>query len=355
MGATLSQLQRAELDFELKDIFYQRNAGEVAADGLTPDQFRAALVDRFGEAGVKSLESQGLLNILDLNDPAASQDPATILDPTNPAWYDPSTGEAFFIPQFIRSAEDAVAAVLHEVGEHHGLQGMLGDRAWRTLKGRVAQLAREGKNDIAAAWAGVLDMYPEFAASGYDTNHSAAISDDRFMHEVIAKVGETAAGRRSSLWRDLLAAVNRFLLKMGLGRQINKNELADLVEGSLRRVMGGQGPDGGPGGRMDMNARRVWRGARTINDFLVPETPEYADSTSGDLAYVVEGNGIPAIPIRMHVGVAREEHRGFGMMHVADNARRDDRRAPQRDTDDIAEDMLREALRVMSGALDFYH
>lgn len=37
------------------------------------------------------------------------------------------------------------------------------------------------------------------------------------MHEVIAKIGETAAGRKTGLWRELLAAVNRFLLKMGSG------------------------------------------------------------------------------------------------------------------------------------------
>lgn len=213
--------------------------------GLTPDQFRTALVERFGEDGVASLERQGLLNVAEPN-------PA---DPT-PAWYDTDTGRAYFAPSLMADADAAVRAVIHEIGEHHGLESALGPRAWRTLKARIATLAREGKNDIAAAWAGVLDTYPEFAESGYDTSYSAAVADDRFMHEVIAKIGETAAGRKSGLWRDLLAAVNRFLLKMGIGRQINKNELADLVAGSLKRVMRGQGTHGPRGGIVPEMAQR---------------------------------------------------------------------------------------------------
>lgn len=219
---------------DLAGTLYARKAS--LADGLTPEQFRAALVDRFGEDGVASLEAQGLLNIAqaDEADPLAG-------------WYDPESKQAFFVPELIGSADAAVALVLHEVGEHHGLEAMLGPRGWRTLKARIAGLARDGKNDIRAAWDGVIDNYPEFHhLAGVEPGQ--LIGNDRFMHEVIAKIGETAAGRKSSLWRDLLAAVNRFLLKMGFGRQINKNELADLVAGSLKRVMGGKGPGDGPRG-----------------------------------------------------------------------------------------------------------
>lgn len=255
MVALSDQLRGRGLDFELNDIFYKKDAKKPGNTGLTAEQFRAALTDRFGEEGVRALEAQGLLNIIDPNDPEVGG----ALDPNNPAWYNPNTGEAFFAPSVMTGAEDAVALVLHEVGEHHGLQSMLGDRAWRTLKGRIAALAREGKNDIRAAWDGVIDTYPEFKhLAGVEPGQ--LIDNDRFMHEVIAKIGETAAGRKSGLWRDLLAAVNRFLLKLGIGRQINKNELADLVAGSLKRVMGGQG--GGPRGGVPMASRTF-----ALNDY----------------------------------------------------------------------------------------
>lgn len=236
MAALVDQLHGRGLDYELDGIFYKRDDRRAQTHGLTAEQFRAALVERFGESGVAALEAQGLLNIAqaDTADPLAG-------------WYDPESRQAFFVPELIGSADEAVALVLHEVGEHHGLESMLGPRGWRTLKARIAGLAREGKNDIRAAWDGVIDNYPEFRhLAGVEPGR--LIDNDRFMHEVIAKIGETAAGRKSGLWRDLLAAVNRFLLKMGIGRQINKNELADLVAGSLKRAMGGKAPSGGPRG-----------------------------------------------------------------------------------------------------------
>lgn len=238
-------------------IMPSRNGVSPQESGLTAGQFRTALVDRFGEEGVSSLERQGLLNILDLTDPEVSEDPVANLDPNNPAWYNPATGEAFFVPQFIGSAQDAIAAVLHEVGEHHGLESMLGPKAWRVLKGRIAALARDSNNDIAAAWAGVIDNYPEFAGLGFDADYLAAINNDRFMHEVIAKVGESASGRKTGLWRDILASINRFLLSLGIGRQIDKNELADLVAGSLKQVMARKEQRGGPDGAEATMAQRL--------------------------------------------------------------------------------------------------
>lgn len=57
MAALVDQLHGRGLDFELEQIFYKH--AEPRGAGLTPEQFRGALVDRFGEAGVKSLEDQG--------------------------------------------------------------------------------------------------------------------------------------------------------------------------------------------------------------------------------------------------------------------------------------------------------
>ena len=207
-------------------ILASRNVADPVA-GLTPAQFRAALVERFGEQGVATLEREGILNI-------GTSDTRGLA-----AWYEPNEGRAYFDPSRIGTATEAIAAVLHEIGEHHGLRDMLGERGWQTLRNRLAELATKGGNEVAAAWTGVIANYPEFERYAKDT--AAAIQSDRFVHEVLAKLGESAAGRKSSVWRDLLAAINRFLLKMGVGRQINKAEIADLVEGSLKRQMRGKG------------------------------------------------------------------------------------------------------------------
>lgn len=242
------QLRGRGLDFELGRIFYQRTP-DAAADGLTADQFRAALVDHFGEAGVKSLEQQGLLNIVDQNDPEVGG----TLDPNNPAWYNPETGEAFFVPSVMSDARDAVEAVYHEIGAHHGLPSMLGESGWRALKSRVA-MAAKGSGEIGRAWRSVIDNYPEFADLA-DAGYDRAAQNDRFMHEVIAKVGESAAGRKSSIWTFLQDRVRAFLRSIGLEPRISAEDVAALVQGSMKRVMTNGGNDG-PRGGSRMNQMR---------------------------------------------------------------------------------------------------
>lgn len=213
-------------------IQYRRKKRQTGK-GITAEQFRAALVDRFGEKGVQALEAQGLLNVVDLNDP----DLGGNISPNNPAWYHIESGRAFFVPAYLESAEDAVASVLHEIGTHHALPEMLGERGWRVLKGRIASLARTD-DYMRAVWDGVIANYGHYGLGNLKGKEpSADALTNALMHEIIAKIGETAAGRKSSIWRDILAAVNRFLLKMGFSKQINKNELADLVEGALKRTM----------------------------------------------------------------------------------------------------------------------
>ncbi len=89
--------------------------------------------------------------------------------------------------------------------------------------------------------------------------------------------------------------------------------------------------------------------ARSVNDFVIPETPEYADNYTGDLAYVPENDKIPVSPLRVEIGKATGAHQGRGLLHMADNARRDESRMPEKVTDDFAENLMRDALVVMKG------
>lgn len=102
-------------------------------------------------------------------------------------------------------------------------------------------------------------------------------------------------------------------------------------------------------------ARRLWSGVRTVNDYLLPETPAYEGNMTGDLAHVPARGGLKAGPVRVAVGIARDLHRGFGLMHLADNARRDGRRAPEAHTGELAEDLIRETVSALGGRVSIHH
>lgn len=95
-------------------------------------------------------------------------------------------------------------------------------------------------------------------------------------------------------------------------------------------------------------------GYKTIRDFVIPETPEYADNKTGDLAYVPENDKIPSAPIRVEIGLVAGAHRGRGLMHIADNVKNDPSRLPNKYTGDRAEDIMRNVLDVMRGANKVY-
>lgn len=93
-----------------------------------------------------------------------------------------------------------------------------------------------------------------------------------------------------------------------------------------------------------MFARRLRRGEPDKQDYIVPETPEYADNDTGDLAYSprsAEQRGVEQLPIRLTVGEARGSHRGFGMMHMAQEGDSDARRMAPGHTPDQAENYAR--------------
>lgn len=102
-----------------------------------------------------------------------------------------------------------------------------------------------------------------------------------------------------------------------------------------------------PGVTVFSAARRVWLGVRSVNDSLVPETPDYEGNTTGNLAYLPGNDRVEALPIRLPVGVVKGDHAGFGLAHIADNATKDRRRAPAPETGDLAEDIAREVVRVL--------
>jgi len=115
--------------------------------------------------------------------------------------------------------------LLHEVGEHHGLEGMLGKDVYKQVL-RSLKSNKEINKDIAKAWDEVTNLYPELNPN-----------DEQFSREVLAKIGELAPN--NNLWRRVVGAVKNFLTKMGLynPNKFTTADIQDLITHSLRKTL----------------------------------------------------------------------------------------------------------------------
>jgi hypothetical protein len=195
--------------------------------GLSVSGASNILHAKFGK-GFLNLRDSGILKIVQSFDdlPAGAR---AGMDGSEGGVYWKGTG---YLIADNQSRSQIVRDVIHEIGEHHGLQRMMGDDAYAKLLRDVAVMKRTGNRLVSEIWAAVKRSYdyPE--------------GSEAFMKEVVAKLGETAAGRATSLWSRITIAIKLFLNKMGL-RNFNERDVADLVTASLRKTMDEAGKDRG--------------------------------------------------------------------------------------------------------------
>lgn len=118
-----------------------------------PAKFRTALVKRFSESGIASLESSGVLQIV----PSWDELPERIRaqgEPDGRAFYDGQKGTAYLIADRL-DASSAASALLHEIGEHYGLRNMLGDTGYRALVAKVRAMATKPDSIARMTWSNV--------------------------------------------------------------------------------------------------------------------------------------------------------------------------------------------------------
>jgi len=219
---------RGTFDKDSANILFAKDAKSTS---VSPADIRAALVGRFGERGIKALESSGLLKIVRIKDaPEAIREEAMAQGAS--ALYS-ADGVAYLFSDRM-TAEDAPGKLLHEIGEHYGLERMLGADGWGRMKKRIVAMAKAKGSVAYGAWEGVKANYNEFA----NKSDSELAGNERFLHEVLAAIGENKAGMQTSLWREMLAAVKEWLASKGLLVDwINEGDIANLVSGSLKKAM----------------------------------------------------------------------------------------------------------------------
>ena len=116
--------------------------------------------------------------------------------------------------------------ILHEVGEHYGLRGMLGEDVYKQILNTVENLKTKDML-VKAAYDETFNTpyYKEL----YKTNK------DEFLSEVIAKLGEKAPNH--GLIKRIVQAIKTFLIKKGFIKDVTGAEIQDLVMHSLRTAM----------------------------------------------------------------------------------------------------------------------
>ena len=202
-------------DIWKKSQGYKEARGIQAITRETIDTIKQALKDRFGK-NIDKAVSRGDLNIIEAKDVPAHIDPNAV------AYFD--KGKVHLIADRL-SKEDAGAKLLHEMGVHYGLEGMIGKEIYRDVLRTVNRLnnmdkvATDAHNYVKRNYPELKEGSPEYA------------------EEVLARIGETAP--EHTLWRRVVAAVKNFLIKKGLydPNKLSVADLHDLINSSLHKAL----------------------------------------------------------------------------------------------------------------------
>jgi hypothetical protein len=205
-------------------LFKVEKAKGARGDGQTIESIKDRIIREFGRS-VQQLFKDGIIVVVNT---VAELDPKyqNELDAQDKAFFDKETGVAYIIADRV-SAGDVRSVVLHEVGEHYGLRGMLGEKVYNE---QLNNLKKQKNTDItvAKAWEYVTKNYANLLET----------DEKQFLREVMARIGENAPNH--NLWKRFVTAIKTFLVKKGIIKNLTGTELQDLVMRSLHTVVKGR-------------------------------------------------------------------------------------------------------------------
>jgi hypothetical protein len=179
----------------------------------------SALKQEYGN--IMSGINRGLVNIQ-----STTEAPKEIQDQIGPTTKALFYKDKVYIFNDRTTPNEAKRDLLHELGAHYGLQGMLGKAKFK----EILQLLRQGKitnPEIKAVWERTRKVYPDIAESS-----------DLFAEEVLARLSETAPN--NTLVRRVMGYIKQFLTKLGFGWNTDKitpNDIRDMVQHSVRLAL----------------------------------------------------------------------------------------------------------------------
>jgi len=181
---------------------------------------RAAVIDslrkEFGPDIDKSIES-GQLVVVDY----LSELPYTVsLTGTANGAYSPTSNKVYIVASKVMPGQGR-KVLLHELGEHYGLERLLG-KDYKSTLDRLKTL-KNTDLEVEAIWASVKRDYPELTENS-----------QQYLQEVMARVGERAP--RSTIFKRVMSLVKNFLRKLGFfnPNKLSTADLQDLIAYSTR-------------------------------------------------------------------------------------------------------------------------
>ena len=202
---------------DAEPIIDEARGAEAKPTGQTKESINYRLKGMFG-TGIDSLTKRGILNIVN----SVAELPKQIQEKIGAdAIGAHSEGKAYLIADRL-APEKIRSVILHEIGEHYGLEALIGERNYKD----VLQSVMAGKDKdatIKAAWEHVSTVYPELK-----------IGERQFLREIVAKIGEDAPSH--PLWRRIINAVRNFL-KQNKYKNMSGEDIQDLVMHSFKTAM----------------------------------------------------------------------------------------------------------------------
>ena len=191
--------------------------GATKPTGQTKETVMYRLKGMFG-SGIDNLTKRGVLNVVN----SVGELPENIRNAIQAdAIGAHSEGKAYIIADRL-SPENVRRVALHEIGEHYGLEAMVGERNYKDILQSVVA-GKEKDAIIKAGWEYVTKTYPELA-----------VGSRQFLREIVAKIGEDAPTH--PLWRRILNAVRNFL-KVNKYKNLTGEDIQDLVMHSFKTAM----------------------------------------------------------------------------------------------------------------------
>ena len=194
----------------------QESRAEIKDTGQTAETITTELVQEFGP-NVNRMQERGKLVVVD----NVEQLPADVKVSSNAnGAYDPNTQTSYIIANRIEKGQGR-RILLHEIGEHYGLERMVG-KDYQAMLNRLKTLRKQNA-DVDAIFAEVQATYPELE-----------VNSNPFLQEVMAKLGERAPN--NTLFRRMVGAVKNFLRKLGLYdvNRFSDVDIQDMILNSLR-------------------------------------------------------------------------------------------------------------------------
>jgi hypothetical protein len=260
-------------------------------------------------------------------------------------------GTVYLFSPHIKTAREAHVTFAHDVVGHVGAETVIGSdwdtevRHFHWLKAKRLPEVDDILDEVHRRYGGLLRHADGTIDENLEFSEFLAVAQER-------RVKEGPVARLLRRIRELLRAALR---RLGFNRYLAEADIDIILSASENYLRTGRS-ERTSGGRAvrarELFALRIHDGERkTPQDFVVPESEEYAGDETGDLAYMPMATGLEPLPIRLNVGDVRKR---FGIEKIATRMDQNPAREAPVLTADRAENIVREVARIARSFNEVY-